>query len=135
MRRMRAMANTMFGIIELGKVSDHKSLPNSTFRLHIGSGTSEADIFHGCFPKEVVLGNYTTVTIHFGPYPSAGLIYERELHVSKAKNRNGHDVLILKEGSRFLETPYNETFLYMLGLFLSQSIAELAELIAFRSQA
>ncbi len=126
------MAFTLLGIIELGKGSDRKSLPDSTFRLHLGGSAHVEDAFPDGFrtPRELVLTNNTAVTVHLALYPSAGLIYERELHISKAKDCKGSDVLHLKEGTRFLETPCGKTFVYMLGKFLGQKIPGLAELIA-----
>ena len=122
------MAFTLFGIIELGKGSDRKSLPNSAFRLHLGGGAHVEDAFPVGFgsPRELVLTNNTTVTVHLRFYPSDGLIYERELHVSKARDRKEQVVLHLKEGSRFLETSCGETFVYMLVDFLGQKIPGLA---------
>ncbi|MBI4155930.1 MAG: hypothetical protein HY507_01720 [Candidatus Zambryskibacteria bacterium] len=126
------MAYTMFGILELGKVGSQKSLPNATFRLHIASTISGADIFLGNFPRAVTLHNKTTVTVHLESYPSAGLIYERELYVSNERDRKGHKVLHLKEGGRFLEisAAADGTFVYMLADFLGQKIPELVELIS-----
>ncbi len=124
------MANTVFGMIEYGKGSDRAARPSFTFRLHIAHGINEADILPDGFPKEVVLRDAGTVKIHFWPYPSHGLIYEREFHVSKAKGSKGQDVLHLKEGSRFVEVGGYNLFLRVLGCFLTDNITGLAELVA-----
>ena len=126
------MANqTLFGIVELGEGTNRKRLSNATFRLHLGRGVSKSGLHltppnsQGFVVVPMLGGSHAQLTIHIGDGPSAGLIYERELHLSDERHHWGHRVLHLKEGARFLETIADDTFPTWLGEFLAEKIPEL----------
>lgn len=126
--------NTLYGVVEL--VSEPFNnlgfLPNDTFRLHLGHGLDPVKDL--CLLKESDVRSKDRVfdvtsevgsihlRIHIGNYASAGMFYERELHVSRDKNYKDQEVLHLKEGPRFFETNAGETFPHWLGLFLGAKI-------------
>ena len=130
--------NTLYGIVELihRPFDNLGSLPNHTFRLHLGHGVdpvkdlyllTEIDICvrDRVFDVRSEVGNIH-LRIHIGNYASAGMFYERELHVSWGKTYKDQDVLHLKEGPRFFETNARDTFPHLLGLFLGSKIPKTA---------
>ena len=105
-------------------------LSNATFRLHIAYGAEGVPFYLlGMNDDHIhkVTINGEALWLYVRTYPSAGGIYERELYVSKEKDRKGHDVLHLKEGPRFFEVTSDVTFVYMLGYFLRVKISELSK--------
>ncbi len=126
--------NTLYGIVELVQepYGNLRSLPNDTFRLHLGHGVDPVKDL--CLLKETNIRVKDRVfdvasevgkvhlRVHIGNYASAGMFYERELHVSWDKNYKDQDVLHLKEGPRFFETHAGDTFPHWLGLFLETKI-------------
>ena len=128
--------NTLYGIVMLVQEPEPfgnlRSLPNDTFRLHLGHGVDPVKDL--CLLKESTVRVKDSVfdvasevdnihlRIHIGNYASAGMFYEREFHVSRDKNYKDQDVLHLKEGPRFFETHAGDTFPHWLGLFLGTTI-------------
>jgi hypothetical protein len=121
------MAQTRYGLIETKILQGRgEVIFSTTFRLHLGHGVTEDDIF---FPLTSAGESGRTITINdvrtmirADARTSAGMIYERELHVSKAKGWKGEDVLHLKEGSRFTEVGLGETFPQILMNFLQAKV-------------
>ena len=124
---------TLYGIVSIkGDDESYGSLSNSTFRLHVAGCVDDVqDAYRhllGAFGWVDMRSD--DVVIKLEDYPSAGLIYERELHVCKTSDRKKQDVLHLKEGTRFLECTCDHSFILMLiDFFLRGGILELIETI------
>lgn len=114
-----------------------QTLWDSTFRLHITCGS---EVVESAYHRKVVghdpwarIGADGAV-LRLTEEPETGLIYVRELHVSRVlKPRDRHPVLHLKEGSMFLESECNDTSLFMLMTLLRHGIPELSNPDNFRS--
>jgi len=123
------MANkTLYGIIEVRCETKcpSETIYDKTFRLHLGAGVCEEQIgFEITSHVHTEACGGRRLTIRFSDRPSAGLIYERELHVGLEKDYKSRDALHLKEGPRFLEASIGETFPFMLGYFLKENVPEL----------
>lgn len=125
------MANrTVYGrIIKISEKDVHfTQLSNASFRLHIASDISDADIRIGLpmGASERFDGRFN-YTMLLTARPSTGIMYERQLHVGKDTDHEGREVAHLKEGVRFMETwkVGIELFLDELTSFLCANIPEL----------
>ena len=123
-------SRTVYGkIIKISEKRVHfTQLSNATFRLHIASDISDADIRIG-LPMGTTqrFSGRFDYTILLADHPSAGVMYERQLHVGKATDHEGQEVAHLKEDVHFMETRKVgiELFLGDLTVFLCASIPEL----------
>lgn len=150
MRRMSAMAKTLFGFIHIPEESDgkggfipaHIRLSNTTFRLHVANGVEMEKHLHlsasGEIRHDYTLYHFTdhsssdlmkTIEILTSPTPQANIIYERELFVGAV--RMGDDrFLQLKEGPRFMQVEIGSAFRFSLAEFVIYQVPELREVLA-----
>lgn len=130
---------TLYGSIELGLGDLREMVTNGTFRLHLGQGMlSWDDLEIDSRKLNTTNGSLiefnlpiNEIALHLSYKPTIDVIYERELHVSLAWNRE-YGAVHLREGSRFLETKLGKSFQYCLCKFLSRTIPEIQALCAKR---
>lgn len=138
---MRIMAaTTLFGSVSLKEMAGEK-LSNATFRLHVENHIKMTELFpppyFQNFPEfyehDVAVpiawlprdckDSYMKIRITANPIIRT--IYERELYATESRNTTIGETLDLREGPRFVQSSFNQSFLSRLVMFLCKAIPEL----------